>query len=603
VNLTGTLHVAGSASLGPNSVGDSSPGSNSFCGIRNEFFTLSVSDSAKPNLLSGPITASAQLLDTGNNPLSSPFPVNHYGDYLIVRSPLGANTNGKVRIVCEQAGDKDSSTFVILANGPTKAPSVVVANRRPVIKSLTASINGRDVSRPDLPRPKTLLQEMDLAPGDDAFLTYKGVDTRKSACAYYHKIGAIQGCDPNGFPTGAQLTLDQWRKQFNLSPFHNGNPAEPEFKAIYINKQDLNLGRDMQGIKLQDGALAYNVCNYPGPQDVSDPLGSPKLIGEETQADIDLAIENTRRGIGKIACVAMDYSVSPGLNNGNPFVKFYTFSPTGKLLLSISLDGRREKFMPGSCVACHGGDNYGGKFPDDYSQTNPTGSGQANIGSYFLPFDIANFYFSSSDPSLSRSTLLLPLRRMNELLASVPGNPPTKPIADDLKFLISTRWYPASNTDHEQTFPAPSAYSNQQVTGTGTSSCTSCHAQGGSSGPYDAVAIHAQVIAPACQICHTSNALVQDPQAGSVLATGVPPRITLFERPPQHYLRGRGSHPICGGSPDLKVNLTMPNALGSFERFWLKKGIDQPAALFSFPPPKSGPQPGACTAPSSHPSL
>ncbi len=594
VDLTGTLFVAGSVSLTD----------QSYCGIRNEFFT----STSKPNLLTKPVAASAQLLSTTNNPLgspSSPFPVNHYGDYLIVLSALSSPTQGKVQIQCEMA-QVDSNIFNVPISGQVRAPSVVIPNSRPIISNIVVTSGGNNIGRPDFPEPTTLLPEMKNAPGDDAFLTYKGIDTRKGACAYYQKIGAVQGCDADGFPTGAQLTLDQWQKKFNLSPFHDGNPAESEFKAIYINKQDLNLTRDMQGIKLQDGTLAFNVCNYPGPQNVNDSVGSPQPIGDETQPDINLAIENARRGIGKIACVAMDYSVTPDLNHGDPFVKFYTFGPSGKLLLSISLDGRREKFMPGSCVACHGGDNYGGKFPDDYSQANPTGSGQANLGSYFLPFDAANFYFSTSDPTLLRNVLLAPLRRMNELLASIPGNPATKPIADDLKSLITTRWYPPGNTDNEQTFPAPSIYSNQQIPGTGTNFCTSCHSSGTPGtlipGPYDATEIHRIAIAPACQICHTSNFLVTDPQAGGS------PRITFFERPPIHYLRGsnsapRGPHPVCGGSPDLKMNHMMPNALGSFERFWLKKGTDQPASLFSIPPPGTGQQLGACTTPSPHPGL
>jgi len=54
----------------------------------------------------------------------------------------------------------------------------------------------------------------------------------------------------------------------------------------------------------------------------------------------------------------------------------------------VNLDGRREKFVPGTCVVCHGGDHYAGKFPED-------GSGFANVGGHFLPYDTGNFEFSS----------------------------------------------------------------------------------------------------------------------------------------------------------------------------------------------------------------
>lgn len=597
VDLTGTLQIAGSVRMTD----------DSYCGIRDEFFTKT-NDS---KMLSAHISASAELLDSANMPVGTPNPrpratVNHYGDYLIVlNQPASAPVEPKVRIICEAL--IEDRPYGSGLSGQQRGPFFRLSNQRPKVQSMTVTLNGQDRTRPDFPKATTLLPEMDLAPGDDAFLTYKGIDTRKGACAYYHKIGAVQGCDPDdGFPTGEQLTLDQWRKRSNLSPYHDGNPEEPEFKAIYINKSDLNLARDMQGIKRKDGTLAFNVCNYPGPQDVTDPSGTPRLIGRETEPDINLAIENARRGIGMIACVAMDYSVTPGVNNGNPFVKFYTFSPSGKLLLSISLDGRREKFLPGVCVACHGGDNYGGRFPDDYSPTTPTGTGQANIGSFFLPFDVANFNYSTSDPARSRTALLKPLRQMNELLASFTestSSDPIRPITNDVRTLITTRWYPPANTDNEQTFPTPANYSNQQILGNGVNPCTTCHQPGGPFGPHDSTEKYVTVIAPSCLVCHSSNAGVPDVQAGDLAAGGLP-RITFIGRPPAHYLvtASRGSHPVCGGNRDLKLNHMMPNSLSAFERFW-QAGSTQPASLFTFSPPRTGSQPGACTSLSPHPDL
>ena len=78
----------------------------------------------------------------------------------------------------------------------------------------------------------------------------------------------------------------------------------------------------MQAVRLSDGSIAYNVCNYAGPQNTTG-LGEPVDIGTEQQPNLNLAIENARRGIGMVACVAMDYSITPGINNGQPFTKFY----------------------------------------------------------------------------------------------------------------------------------------------------------------------------------------------------------------------------------------------------------------------------------------
>ena len=587
VTLIGTLQIAGSVRMSD----------QSYCGIRDEFFTRS----STSNTLDGPISGTAELLDANDNTVGTPNPrlpatINHYGDYLIVLDQLtSAPVGPQVRIRCENLIE-DRPVNLTALSGQQNGPSFTLANARPIVDKMTITLGGQNVGRPDLPAPVVLkrIPEMDLAPGDDAFLAFKGLDTRKGACAYYHKIGAVEECDNDGFPTltGKQLTLDQWKKNFNLSPYHN-DPAEPEYKAIYMNKFDLNFARDMQGLKRANGDLAYNVCNYPGPQNVNDPLGAPRTIGEETEDDINLSIENARRGIGMIVCVAMDYSVTSGLNGDQPFTKFYTFGPTGKLLLSVSLDGRREKFMPGSCTACHGGDNYGGKFPDDYSQTNPTGSGQANLGSYFLPFDLANFKFSTKIAELKRENLLPEFFKLNTLLQGTTGNP--NAIPDDVSDLI-TRWYAGPLASPEHNSIAPPAYDpsikvqllptplNQQQ------SCEACHAR--TTTGYNAVSFYKEVVGPSCQICHSSNAIVPDSQAGE-LPRGELPRMTFFQRPPSHYLKPRGPrvgvtgpHTVCGGSTDLKMNHEMPNTLATFERFWLSKkpgkGPNQIDRLFSF---------------------
>lgn len=558
-SLTTALRITGRVALQDGSL----------CAIRNEFFT----HSTQPNLLTGPRSATVQLLDTNNNPLSTVVSINHYGDFLITRNALVGSTNARLRVQCEQAPDKIVNVIVPVS-GDFVAPAIIIDSRsnpstpntRPIISSMTVTLGGQDIGRPDLPKATTLLPEMELAPGDDAFLTYKGIDSRKGACAYYKAIGAVQDCDADGFPTGTQLTLSQWKSRFNLSPFSNGNPTNPpispEVKALFINRMDLNFARDMQGVILQNSDLAYNVCNYPGPQDVTNPLGAPKRIGEETQPDINLAIENARRGIGMVACVAMDYSVTPGLNGGQPFTKFYTFGPSENLLLSISLDGRREKFMPGSCVGCHGGDAYGGQFPID-------GSGNGNLQSYFLPFDVANFAFSTN-AGFTRADMIGPLKILNTLLRdSTPPPGVIRPVTSDAQALIAG-WYPplpAPQTNEPNLSFAPSIYSPaaQQA-------CNACHLPG-----HSASAMYLNVIGPSCRVCHASNSFVPDRQAGGL------PRITFSSSPPSHHLK---SSTICGGDPDLKLNHTMPNTLVAFERFWLSAGTggatDQVANLFQF---------------------
>lgn len=520
VDLGTSLIVAGSVRLLD----------ESYCGIRDEFFTLQVPDPTRPNLLSGPVSATAQLLTANNGPLSSLFPVNHYGDYLIVRSALGSPTDVKVRIQCEQGNAKDSAPFTVQPSGPRKEPNgITLDNSRPTINSMTVMLNGQDVGRPDLPKATKLLPEMDLAPGDDAFLTFKGIDTRKSACAYYRAIGAIKTCDDNGFPSDVQLTLDQWRSKFNLSSFSNGNlnnlpaPGTQEVKIIYINKTDLNFVREVQGVQRSDGAIAQNTCNYPGPQNTTGlgepiPIGTDLNGGPNIQPNIDLAIENARRGIGMLACVAMEYSKTTGINNNQPFTKFYTFSPSGKLLLSLSLDGRREKFMPGSCTACHGGDFHGGRYPED-------GSGRPDIGSRWQPFDMANLLFSTGQDMAVANHAIHKLNTMmidDTTLASIASI--TKKRTKDL----IAGWYKLSgDIQNSDSMPNTLPYTGYTL-------------------PF-----YRNVIQGSCQTCHAAQ-------------------FTDEFISPTH---------ICGGDADLTLNHTMTNALVTFERFWLNSDIQNDATI------------------------
>ncbi|MCS6303753.1 MAG: hypothetical protein H8K07_08815 [Nitrospira sp.] len=508
-DLSDTLFVVGSVRLAD----------HSYCGMRDEFFT----HSSAPNLFRGPVSGTAQLLDAGNNPLSSSFPINHYGDFLIVRSPVAANTNAKVRITCE--GEVvDSPALILPASGAVKLPATVtLPNNRPMITKMNVLLDGQEIGRPDLPKPRTLFTSMngtpprfgdsDLiaeiihTPGDDAFFTYKGIDTRKSACAYYRAIGAVQGCTDDGFPTGAQLTLAQWRSKFNLSPFPNGNPSNPpaadgqEVRLQYINRSDLNLGRDMQAVKLDNGDIAYNVCNYPGPLDVKHPLAAPKAIGLEMQTDIDRSIQNIHDNLSMIVCVAMDYQVQDG------FTRFYTFGPTGQLVLSVSLDGRREKFMPGTCTTCHGGDAYGGQFPDD-------GSGRPDLKSRWQPFDMANLRFSSIQDmaAANRGIKILNERMVGPRLESIT-TPRTKELI--------ANWYLNNRPDQNQDFiPSQS--------------------------PTRDPNIYKKVIQPGCQTCHAAQKANEN--------------ITDKTK-------------VCGGSPTLEQNHTMTNSLVPFERFWIDPTI------------------------------
>ena len=204
-------------------------------------------------------------------------------------------------------------------------------------------------------------------------------DTLKSACEYYRAVSAVNTCDSKGNPRD-QFGNDTRRLNFSSWKAQWGFDSDPnELKVKYANLVDLNLQRDMHAVsktfpttgflELIGDGVAYYVCNH-------DNTNDPNL-------------NNVATGVKLVACVAMEYSVRrenrPGLpgtglpqNGGVPFAKFYTFGPDGKLLLSVNLDGRSEKYLPGTCVVCHGDGGYSGRFPETRSgNPNPVQSAQS----------------------------------------------------------------------------------------------------------------------------------------------------------------------------------------------------------------------------------
>ncbi|NOU22508.1 MAG: carboxypeptidase regulatory-like domain-containing protein [Methyloglobulus sp.] len=242
----------------------------------------------------------------------------------------------------------------------------------------------------------------DNFPEADRFLSYRGIDTRKSACEYYKALHAVVACNANGNPIGPTLTFTQWLTRNDIGA-PNG-PAKPgEIKAAFRNVADLNLVRNHHARKVNANRISYYVCNH----------------GLATGA---LPIGNL------VACVAMEYSIINGVNNNKPFVQFYTFGPTGKLYLSVNLDTRGEKFMPGTCVVCHGGDNYFHHFPDK-----GVSSRDANIGAYMLPFDLDNFEFDSS-PQFTKAAQQNAVRKLNLLIKQTAPTQVAKQLING--------WYP-----------------------------------------------------------------------------------------------------------------------------------------------------------------
>ena len=463
------------------------------CGRESEFFDIATA-------------ATVQLKQGDGTAVGAPTHVNRFGDYQLsvavpVRGPL------KLAVQCEgYAASLDVPVSADPAGYVSTAPvelSHVIANAVPrLVKMVASGPDGNVRGRMIAPGRGT---GTDALPGARHFLTYKGVDTRLSACLYYRALGAVADCDAQGNPSQA-ISFSDWVRQ-------NGFGTGADVSADYINERDLNLVRRMVGTRSASGGIAFYVCNAPGPDGRS-------------QTEIDRVMHDAVAGRNQVACVAMEYSPVTGANGGQPFTKFFTFGPDGTLLLSINLDGRGEKYMPGTCVACHGGTTYNGRFPEQATAS-------PFLGARFLPFDTGNYLFAS-DASLSESAQSEAFYQLNALVKAteLAATTPTSQLIDG--------WYAAGHVLNKAYVP-PVWRTAEAAPAT----------QG-------AARFYREVVGISCRTCHVSLGARFD--WDSVVLTPA-----------------RASTQFCGGTPDLAQNASMPNALVSSDR--LLDSIRSDAAL------------------------
>jgi hypothetical protein len=447
-------------------------------------------------------TATAELVDGVGAVAVGPVRANTLGVYEL-DAHLARSGVFRVRVQCAQAPVQEAIVNVARSAPATavyKGVDVTIPSANPTGVTFSADLNGTPIqtgsgSPPPLPS--------DAVPAADHFLTMKGLDSRMGACQYYRAIGAVEGCDANGAPVGG-INFDAWKKQSGLAPYN----TSAESHAIYVNEADLNLTRNHHGLQTANGVAMY-VCNYVGPGD------------DSVQAQVDAAVAGAGANQNLVACVAMDYASQPGVNGGKPYTRFLTFGPSGNLLLSVNLDGRGEKFMPGTCVACHGGDNYAGRYPTD-------GTGIANVGAHFLPFDTGNFAFSSVS-GLQLTDQAAQIQGLNQLVLATN---PTHETAD-----LIGGWYASGSTIEDNTYTPPAWTPDGAA-----------HR-----------AVYDDVVKHSCRTCHVAL-----------------PRYATELNVPFDGLQ----MVLCGGpsgSHSVPFNHAMPNAKVTFDRMWLTRGAQPPA--------------------------
>jgi hypothetical protein len=529
----------------------------SVCGMVDEFFGVHT-------------LPTVTMFNASNTPLGSPIKVNEFGYFSFQLNPSAATA----LVRCDHSSravmlNTSSATSGTIALGPITFASVTP----PTVVSLTATLNGAVVG--SLLPPPTGFPSDALA-RSDGYLSEKGIDTRAGACQYYKAIGGVQNCDSNGNFMGAKLTYDQWQRAEHIGPY--ARAGTPQYKALYINKVDLNLTRDHTSISYSPNQTAAVVCNHLGP-----PGTTPAQLMNPAPGDIETAISNTANGKNLVACVAMDYKAYPGVNNGQPFTRFFIFGPDGSLLPSINLDGRSEKYVPGTCIACHGGDHYAEKFPEN-------GSGPANVGGHFLPYDVGNFEFSQTQAGLTEPEQREQIYHLNqnvlragptvaeqELIAGWYANDPvTCPASDPRCHVLDTSYLPVSWST-SQIIASEAAAQNTPLLATDIQNLQS---------------LYKNVLARSCRTCHVAqienynfdhfnNALA--PSSYSPYGQNSSLEDAAFEIKRNVCGRAYSSETFSS----LERWNMMPNSLVTFNRFWLSANplygqVDQTAIFNAY---------------------
>ncbi len=474
------------------------------CGTVNEFFGKKAG-------------ATVTLVDAASAPLYGPKIASEHGLYAVPAITGGIT----ITATCEGAGTLNVPVPAAFGSNRT----VFTTTSQPIVTTMVAKQNGIDKGV-FLPPLKNL--PSDNVAGEDFFLTFKGIDSRLSACRYYFAIGAVKSCTTTGSFTGA-ISFDDWKRKTHMAPYVKAGFKEAT--ATYINKVDLNLTRNHHGISYGPNETAGYVCNHLGPKP-----------NNTSQTEANRVINDAVNGRSLVACVAMDYMVSPGVNGNKPFVRFLIFGPDGSLLPSINLDGRREKFVPGVCVACHGGDHYAGRFPEAAFGTAQAGS--ADIGAHFLPFDVGNFVFSTA-PGLTLAAQQAAIFKLNHIALKAGPNGAIKELVNG--------WY-ASGPVFDKAYMPPS-WTTQTT---------------------QAQDFYKHVYASRCRTCHVAFTETLNFDHYVNMTTGSDPTSE------DGMLRTRLS--VCGGSSSYLRSHAMPNSLQTMNLFWGSRGtpIDEPKITADF---------------------
>jgi hypothetical protein len=265
-------------------------------------------------------------------------------------------------------------------------------------------------------------------PNPGGFLLYKQND-QAAAERYYKTVD----------PQDRRATLGAW---WQVNGF--GADGSGGIRTAYLNNNDLGSGRDMHCLARESGELACYVTNYGGFDQ------NPAYAVQALEARKDQAI----------ATVAMEYSPIEGAPTQDKVVKFFVYKggeATGIRSLSAALDQFGEKYVPGLCLACHGG-NY-----QPTSDPSPSPS-EADLGASFREFDLATLVFPPNSPRVLQEDAF---RLQNDIVLK---SDPAPAISD-----LIHGWYVHGPTQDNSYVPPGWSGKEQFYRGVIAGSCRTCH--------------------------------------------------------------------------------------------------------------------------------
>jgi hypothetical protein len=346
----------------------------------------------------------------------------------------------------------------------------------------------------------------------NVFLT-RFLSTNSDAINYYAAID----------PQNTKTTLADWKIAngipTNLIPPSATNFMNGVVAATYFNALDLGFGRRMIMQGTNGGDWAFAVANYH-------------------------TLEDALNDTNKIATVTMDYSaVPPGTTR---FTKFYVYGPNDMRSNSANLDGGGFKFVPGLCVACHGGT----------TGTVPPGGG--DVHAHFLAFDLLNSLDYSSSSNLTRSAQEPAFKLMNQAVLAIEQDialeDPTN-FCPAITNLIQGWYGPGLANDTANDNFVPSQWQDANST-----SVLSLAGQ---------AFLYRNVVAPSCRSCHETRAdpLFRDFRSFTNFnywAAGGVNSVIKFDVFGTYNL----TQPPVVLDPNNFTAIAMPQARRTFQRFW-----------------------------------